>query len=333
MPATKNALLRYKVLDKCFRNPGKKYFIDDLIEVCTKAMQEHNPDSSGISRRQVFEDIAFMESNAGWSIDLMRLKEGKRVYYRYEDVSFSINNMPLNEVEVAQLQDAVHSLSQFKGMPQFEWVSEMLPRLMQGMEAGQSVISFDANEYLKGIEHLGSLYSAIKFKKVLEIKYKPFESEDAIGYIIHPYYLKQYNGRWFLFGLNAENNHPGWNLALDRIEAIKELRQRYKPTEMDWNAYFDDIVGVTIPAEGKVQQIILHFYGKAGHYIITKPMHHSQKAKWIAENLLEVRMELILNLELERLVLSFGESVKVLKPATLQKAVLHSLREAIEHYK
>ena len=34
MATNKNALIRYKILDTCFRNPGKKYFIEDLIEKC-----------------------------------------------------------------------------------------------------------------------------------------------------------------------------------------------------------------------------------------------------------------------------------------------------------
>jgi hypothetical protein len=75
-----------------------------------------DPESNGISRRQIFEDIAFMESKEGWSIDLEKHRDGKRVYYRYADNSFSINNMPLNEMEVNQLRAAMDILSQFKGI-------------------------------------------------------------------------------------------------------------------------------------------------------------------------------------------------------------------------
>jgi hypothetical protein len=32
MAIIKNAYIRYKVLDACFSNPGKKYFFDDLID-------------------------------------------------------------------------------------------------------------------------------------------------------------------------------------------------------------------------------------------------------------------------------------------------------------
>lgn len=129
MATNKNALIRYKVLDNCFRNPGRRYFINDLIAECESVLLEIDPNSNGISRRQIFEDISFMESKEGWSIELNKLRDGKKVYYRYVDMSFSINNMPLNEIEINQLKAALDILTQFKGMPQFEWINELVPKL------------------------------------------------------------------------------------------------------------------------------------------------------------------------------------------------------------
>ena len=80
MATNKNALIRYKVLDNCFRNPGRRYFIEDLIAECESVLLDIDPESNGISRRQIFEDIAFMESKEGWSIELEKLRTGKKVY-------------------------------------------------------------------------------------------------------------------------------------------------------------------------------------------------------------------------------------------------------------
>ncbi|NTS41960.1 WYL domain-containing protein, partial [Flavisolibacter sp. BT320] len=321
MATNKNALIRYKVLDSCFRNPAKKYFIDTLIEECNKVLAEIDPDTNGISRRQVFDDIAFMESPEGWSIDLLKLRDGKRVYYRYADPAFSINNMPLNEVEVAQLQSAVDILSQFKGMPQFEWINELLPKLKQGMASDtktDAIIEFDSNQYLKGIEHLGTLHNAIFYKKVLHISYQPFENEAPFAVILHPYFLKQYNNRWFLFGYNPEKEKYDWNLAIDRIVDIGESKGKYhKNTRINWQEYFDDVIGVTKPADAQVETIILHFYGRTGNYMESKPIHGSQKSKWLDGETLEVRLELIINYELERLILSYADSAKVVHPSRL----------------
>ncbi|MFT3681243.1 MAG: WYL domain-containing protein [Ferruginibacter sp.] len=337
MATNKNALVRYKLLDNCFRNPGKRYFIDDLIEECEKVLLEIDPDSNGISRRQILDDIAFMESTDGWNIELARHREGRKVFYRYADPGFSINNMPLNEVEINQLQSATEILSQFKGMPQFEWVNELVPKLKQGMavkEAAETIIEFDNNQYLKGIEHLGVLHNAIFYKKVLSILYQPFENDEPFEVVIHPYFLKQYNNRWFLFGYNSEKEKLDWNLAIDRIVSIKEIKGKYrKNTVIDWQEYFEDIIGVTKPVNAEIESVVLHFSGKTGNYMETKPLHGSQKSKWLNGHTLEVTLQLILNYELERLILSYADSVSVMQPLSLAKAIKNRLEEALKQYK
>lgn len=336
MATTKNALIRYKVLDKCFRNPGKKYFLNDLISECENVLIEIAPDSNGISRRQIFEDIAFMESKEGWSIELNKFRDGRKVYYRYKNISFSINSMPLNEVEISHLKSAVNILSQFKGMPQFEWMNELLPKLQQGVKAdarSSTIIDFDNNQYLKGIDHLGPLYNAIYYKKVLNISYKPFENDIAYEVVLHPYFLKQYNNRWFLFGYNPDKQKFDWNLAIDRIVSFKEVNNYYhENTVIDWQEYFEDLVGVTKPEGIKSDKVILHFFGRTGKYIETKPLHGSQKSKWINEQTLEITLQLIINYEFERLLLSYADSVLVLEPKSLVSTLQVKLMEALQHY-
>ena len=336
MATNKNALIRYKILDRCFKNTGRQYFIEDLIAECEKVMLDIDPLSSGISRRQIFDDIAFMESNEGWEIELRKQRKGKKVFYRYVNTSFSINNMPLNEVEVNQLKDAVNILSQFKGMPQFEWVNELIPKLAQGMQAKESlptIMEFDHNQYLKGIEHLGTLHNAIFYKKVLSISYQPYENPTPFQVILHPYFLKQYNNRWFLFGFNPDKNKYDWNLALDRIVNIMEIKNVYqKNIAIDWQVYFEDIIGVTKPMEETIEDVVLHFTDKTARYIETKPIHGSQKSKWLDNSTLEIRLQVMINYELERLILSYADAVMVVKPMSLRESILSRLNKSVSQY-
>jgi hypothetical protein len=100
----------------------------------------------------------------------------------------------------------------------------------------------------------------------------------------------------------------------------------------NWKEYFEDIIGVTIPENGKVEAILLHFYGRTGHYVETKPLHGSQWAKWINEHTLEVRLKIMINYELERLLLSYADQVKVLKPAALVKSIKEKLANGAAQY-
>jgi predicted DNA-binding transcriptional regulator YafY len=334
MATNKNALIRYKILDKCFRNPGKRYFIEDLIEECETVLLDINTKSNGISRRQIFEDISFMESEEGWNIELLKIRDGKRVYYRYQDISYSINNMPLNESDLNYLNEAISIFSQFKGLPQFDWVSDLKKKVKSVQKSNDeqiAFIEFDNNEYLKGIEFLSTLYDAILYKKVLTIKYKPFENEKPETLIIHPYYLKQYNNRWFLFGYNPQYKKSDWNLALDRIVSIKEKKEKYfQNDQINWKEYFDEIIGVTKPDNSTTEQITLHFLGKTGHYIQTKPIHESQKSKWIEKDIFQVKLEVICNYEFERMLLSYADQVKIIEPSSLKQRIKKRLKNAYQ---
>jgi predicted DNA-binding transcriptional regulator YafY len=263
------------------------------------------------------------------------MKENKRVYYQYADTSFSINNMPLNETDINRLQTTLQTISQFKGMPQFEWMHELLPRLKQGSssDSPDTIVEFDNNQYLDGIGYIGPIYNAILYKKALKIDYLPYLYDNQFQIIIHPYYLKQYNNRWFLFGYNPEKDKYDWNIALDRIKNITEIPDKYIPnTNFDWNEYFEDMIGVTKPYHTEPEKIMLRFYGKTGHYIESKPIHGSQKSQWIDKDILEVQLELIVNYELERFILSYADSVKVIQPQSLIDKIKNRLQDGYQQY-
>lgn len=334
MATNKNAAIRYQSLDKCFRNPGRMYFWEDLLQECNKALADFESGSEGIQRRQLFDDIRFMESEQGWAIPLGRIRHGRKVFYRYEDLSFSINNQPLNDAEVEQIKSALQVFSRFSGTPQFEWVNEMIPMLESKfglIERENEIISFESNIDLKGLHFLTPLFNAIVNERALLVKYKNFKSPIPYEFSFHPHYLKQFNNRWFVFGLNSDNGVPIWNLALDRMESLSEVNLKYAASQIDWEEYFYDIVGVTRPEGIEIQEIVLRFSPEVAPYIVTKPIHPSQKHK-DGPNGLDVRIKVIPNFELEKLILSFGEQVTVVFPQDFKERISHRLKTASRLY-
>lgn len=227
-------MIRYQCLDRCFRNPGKRYYLSDLLEECNKALTELDPLSSGISRRQLYDDITFMESSQGWSIPLERIRDGRKKYFRYEDPNFSINNQPLNELEAEQLKAAMLIMRRFKGLPHFKWINEILPKLDQAFsfsEDTSGIINFDNNEFLKGLEFLDPLFNAILYKKTVKILYQSFKNPEPVVIIFSAYHLKEYNNRWFVYGKNTDYENIV-NLALDRFQTVEEYDGVY--SEESW---------------------------------------------------------------------------------------------------
>ena len=254
-----------------------------------------------------------------------RTIEGRKAYYRYADMSFSINSTPINEQEATQLKEAIVTLSRFKGMPQFEWVEELKTRLEDSfgfLKTENKIIEFDQNPYLKGIEFLGTLYNAIAYKKTLKINYQGFKQAEPISNEFSPYYLKQYNNRWFLFAKTAGYDSLT-NLALDRILSLTETNEKYCDTDIDFEEYFEDLIGVTVP-EDPAEKILLRVTNEQIPYILSKPLHGSQKIKERGEGTTSFEIEVKINYELLSLLISQG--IEVISPTSLREL----LKERVE---
>ena len=52
MPVNKNALIRYKTIDRCLRNKYRRWTLDDLVEACSDALNE----MEGITRGYFSQD-------------------------------------------------------------------------------------------------------------------------------------------------------------------------------------------------------------------------------------------------------------------------------------
>ncbi len=332
MPITKYSYLRYRVLDKCFRNPVKHYSIEELINACNKELSFKD---KGISRRTIYYDIEYMKSPDGWEAPIISEIDGHTKYYHYSDPEFSIDKMPLSEAQLKQIQGAVDLLNSFKGLPQFDGLEDSLAKI--GLNAmnteAKPCFSIDHNDYVGGLEYLTPLFNAIQYETTLKISYKPFKA-DTMDIVFHPQFLKQYNNRWYIMGIEENHRDQIWSLALDRIQNIKTTKDYpYTKLNIDWDKYFDDIIGVTNNESAPVEKVHFLVHDKTTHYIFTKPLHKSQDHKWIDEDTLDVTLEVKINYELEKLLLSYAPNITILEPQSLVEKHKESLQMALERYK
>jgi predicted DNA-binding transcriptional regulator YafY len=331
MATNKHATIRYHALDRCFSNFGRRFFIEDLIEACNEAIYDFAGITDGIKRRQVFDDITFMESDQGWAIPLERIKDGRRVFYRYSDRSFSIKNKGLNQSEAEQLRDTLSILSRFKGLPHFEWVEEMQIRIEDTFKLKgnfQSSVGFEQNPFLKGLNHFTGIFNAIQHAVALKITYQGYRQESPTQVILHPWYLKQYNNRWFLFGLN-EDYKTITNFALDRIIEFEESKIKFrKNEEVNFEEYFDDVIGVTVKRDSTVEKLLIMLSKEIWPYIESKPLHGSQKIKSRTETDILIELSVQINHELMALLFSYMDAIEVIEPESLRKR-FKSLSETV----
>ena len=171
-------------------------------------------------------DIRFIETTYP-DIVVKETRAGRHKTYAYENPESSIYKLQLNDDELGQLSHCMAILSQFEGLPQMDWLNSFMERFKLSLNIdpnGIRVVGFDENKYLEGRRHFPQLLSAITNKQTICIEYKSFKASESRTIIVHPYYLKEYNNRWFLIGRSNDYDCPS-TFAFDRIERIETNHQ------------------------------------------------------------------------------------------------------------
>ncbi len=334
MPVNRNALIRYKTIDTCLRNKYRKWTLNDLIDACSDALYEYEGIKKGISRRTVQMDIQMMRSEKlGYNAPIV-VYDTK--YYKYEEEGYSITNTPLSEQDLKTMSEAVEVLRQFKGFSYFNDMGDIVSRLEDHVTSAKQkstpVIDFEKNDGLKGLNYLDTLYHAIINKKVLEIDYRSFKAKSANTFLFHPYLLKEYRNRWFVFG---RQKGILINLALDRILAIEIAHQEtYIENDLfNPDTFFQDVVGVS--KNRGMKSSIVEFWVDSDNtpYVETKPFHRSQKLIERHPNgSATFQIEVVITQELCREFLGYADALKVISPKSLVSLMAKKLSKASERY-
>lgn len=333
MPINKLALIRYKTIDQCLQNRYRKWTLDDLIEACSDALYEYEGIDAGVSKRTIQLDIQNMRSEKlGYNAPIVVLD---KKYYTYEEKDFSITNSPLNSQDLDTLNEVLDVLKQFKGFGYFQELNSMVTRLEDKLykqqHRGKSYIDFEKNELLKGLEHIDPLHKAILQKKTIEITYQSFKARQPQAFIFFPYLLKEYRNRWFVLGIRK--GAGVLILALDRIDRFRETKtEKYTKPNFDVFTYFDDVIGVSKMPNQKPQTIVFKLVQEHAPYLITKPLHSSQKILKQEKDGTIFSIDVIWNFELEREFMGLGEFCQVLSPKRLVRTLTGRVKRTLKKY-
>ena len=314
MPANKNAMTRYMILDELLSNRYHDYSLDDLTEEVSRRLSELYSDTKGVVRRTIEKDIDYIENEGPFMAEIERKwvpcvnshgKTSQKKCLRYKEPGFSIFKKELSDDEKYLLREALSLLGQFDGLPNLEALEQLRQSLqMPDKSCYNPIISFTKNP-LENSNLLGELFTVISQRQVVELHYHTFAAPDDDRHIIfHPYLLKEYNRRWFVIG------------AADSDGKI----------------------------ESPIYQIIFWANDKEKDYIKTKPIHESQR-NLTGENEERLRIEnpclkggsffridCKYNYELIRELTSFGNGVIVLTPSKIREEIIKRVKDLAVSY-
>jgi predicted DNA-binding transcriptional regulator YafY len=318
MPVNKSALIRYHIIDKCLTNTLKKY---PSLEYIKEKIEEEIHDS--ISMSMFNKDIVALKNIYNAPIHYDRYHKG----YCYTDADFSIKKFPLTPDEIEALDFSTALLNQLKGTSMFEQFENAINKVIEGYRINKIIgksekqilqveepVKTEANKWLEPI------LKAIVTKQCLIMNYQGFHKEPK-EHSFSPYLLKEYRNRWYTVGY-SEKAKAVLIFSLDRILGLENAKDKYFSSP-DFNAedFFKYSFGITQANDAKPETVVLSFTTYQAPYIISQPLHHSQKIKLQNDTEVQVEMELYLTHELVMTILSYGAQIKVIAPPKLKKQI------------
>lgn len=345
MPLDRNKMLRYQVLDRCFRDTSRLYKAKDLLECCNRELSRY--DFKQTSLRTIQKDIEDLQGephNVEFDSELRKTN-----HYRYFDLSFKLSVLKLSapardalEKTIALLRERCSDADDQN--PQWQWMLVTLQAIADDrpVETAGPYVSFENNVAFSGNIHFATLLEAIINRHPLKIRYKPFKHKVASEKVIHPYHLKQYNSRWFLFAFDSGMPTSSWAqqetgnaiscFALDRILRITLSKGTYIPTDVDFTTYFDNVMGVTVNDSMLVEQITLRVSASRYPYVETKPFSENQRTISHDETSYTIRFPMKINNELIAKILSYGSDIEVIRPLHLRETIATIIEQMHNKY-
>lgn len=332
MPVDKQVNIRYHILDELLRDEYRTFTFKDLFAAVNRKLQTAGENK--ISERTLRGDIKNIQLppyNAQLATDLSKRPK----IYRYADTSFILPMVNLTSSEREAVKKTIQLLNTFNDRPQYIWAKMILHAIENNYidVVNEQIVGFQDNPDAIGREYFADLLSFIIEKRAIKILYKPFEKE-KLEIIVHPYYLKQYNNRWFLFA-KTEGYEEISVYALDRICSKPSFANvDFIPVNVDFEEYFDETVGVSVCTGQKSMKVVLKVSNEMFEYLETKPILPSQKElkSWQTKTHRFICFNAQINKELVAMILSFGSDVAVVEPPTLQRQILSKIKAMKNNY-
>lgn len=333
MPHIKNALIRYRIIDRMLRNKYKPYpSKQQLREACEDEL--FGSQGSNICDSTIEKDMFAMKMEHDAPIKFSKRNGG----YYYEDPNFSINDIPLSEDELSSIRFAVNTLQQFREVPFFQQFGNAIDKIVDRVAIGDNqdseinqFIEFESAISIGGNEYLPLFLEAIRARKKVFFTYASFIKGIEKPRKVSPLFLKEYRNRWYLISFDSSKNDI-ITYALDRVQdPMLTDDEATFPNDFNPSTYFQDTVGITA-YKGKTEKIRIKANKIAGKYIASQPFHKSQIliTEGSDESVFEINV--LISEELIRIILGYGGEIEVLEPENLRITISNRVKQMKEMY-
>ena len=336
MPHIKNALIRYRIIDRLLRNkykpfPSKK----DIREMCEEALFG-SVEGENICDSTIEKDLFAMRIEHDAPIKYNKREGG----YYYTNPDFSINDIPLTNDDITSIKFAINTLSQFREVDMFKQFGNAIDKIVDRFTISEDPRDQDVSKFVQfevafsssGNEFLTPLLEAIKGCQNTIFEYTSFVSGKTKTRKVVPLLLKEYRNRWYLISFDLEKKEVT-TYALERMKNVVVLEEKgIKPLNFNPDNFFKHAIGIT-SSEDEPSLIIFKADNVSAKYIESQPFHSSQKTIKEGKNKTTFELKVLISEEFIRSLISFGGGIEIIEPLELREEIIFRLKEMMKNYK
>ena len=335
MPQIKNALIRYRIIDRSLRNTYKPYpSKEELRRSCEESLFGSDT-GENICDSTIEKDLYAMRMEHDAPIKYSKKFQG----YFYTDEDFSINDIPLTEQDVEAIKFAANTLIQFKDVDMFKQFGFAIDKIFDRVNISNdprekditSNVQFETAYSVKGNDYLAPLLDAIRHKKIVQFYYTTFQSGKKKARRVVPLLLKEYRNRWYLISYDCIKESI-MTYALERMDEMESTTEVFnRKIDFSPEKFFKNAVGITAN-DSNPEKIVFKADNIAAKYIESQPFHPSQKKTKTGKNRTTFKLDVIVSEELIRTILSYGGEIEVIEPKILRNTIVNRLTDLCAKY-
>lgn len=335
MPHIKNALIRFRIIDRCLRNKYKPFPTKQDLRIECEESLFGSSDGANICDSTIEKDMFAMKMEFDAPIRYSKRHGG----YYYEDPEFSINDIPLTEDDLSSIRFAAKTLMQFREVDIFKQFGNAIDKIFDRVAIASNPEEEDLNHLVQfetavssgGNEFLPTLFEAIKASRFVSFNYTSFISGKSKSRRVLPLMLKEYRNRWYLITYDDSKNDV-ITFALDRMSPpLIEEEFGIKPEDFDPYSYFRYAIGITSNKSEPVN-VVFKADNIAAKYLHSQPLHPNQEILKEGKNRTTFQMTVLISEELIRSLMSYGGEIEVLEPEILRTTISDRVKRMAENY-
>lgn len=172
-----------------------------------------------------------------------------------------------------------------------------------------------------GTEHIYTVLSAAKERRVLRFKYLKFGESIPTEREVEPYAIKESKFRWYIVGKDRTKDELRI-FGLERLSDLEISNIRFKRPQPKFKVreFFKDFYGINRYVQDGFDKETIVFVSdiRQAKYIKTLPIHSSQKVIKREPNKIHFELQVKITYDLIMELLSYGSDIEVLQPQSLR---------------